>query len=262
MQEKQRQTQQNNKKKKNQLLLALILSMLCIFMMISYAWYYFQSHRKVNTDGIEVMPPYCLYLVEPNGTDTLQLTIGNLHPGETKQIVVGVSNKAPEDGGGSGFTISRDSTFNYELELAYTKNLPVAYKVYELTREEGNITDDSHIMVEWTDKDSMPVSYCFKKQGLTKSLSSEGISSSNNEEMYGETSNVVNLGQYDVYDKTSGASFDLVTVVDANGDIGFDLDYYMIEIQWEDGITFSDYLKETDLVYVMVKALQLDPEEP
>lgn len=249
------------KRKKTQRMVVVLLLLVSVFLMLSYAWYYYQSHRKVNSDEREVMPPYCLYLLEPNGRDTLQLTVGNLHPGETKQIVVGVSNRAPEGEAGSGFVISRDSKFNYELELAYTKNLPVDYQVYELTKVEGSRTNDSHVTVEWTDTQHNVVSQCFEKKPLNKTGNSQTVTDANNSEMYGDATGVVNLGQYDIYDKSSGATFDLTTKVDESGNVEFDLDYYLIEIQWNDGISFSDYLKETDLVYVMVKALQLEPEE-
>lgn len=245
-------------KKKHQRMIILLLLLVCVFLMLSFAWYYYQSRRIVNTDDREVMPPYCLYLVEPNGTDELQLTVGNLHPGETKQIVVGVSNKAP-DGGNSTFNISRDSAFNYELELAYTKNLPVTYHVYELTKEETAVSDSNHITVEWPGTGETTVSQCFLKKLLTKNGSSDAITTANNSEMYGNNS-VVNLGQYDVYDKTSGASFDLTTTVSGSS-VQFDLDYYLIEIEWNENVAFADYLKETDLVYVLVTALQLEPKE-
>lgn len=35
----------------------------------------------------------------------------------------------------------------------------------------------------------------------------------------------------------------------------------MIEIKWKDGMDFNEYTKETDLVYVIVKALQPRPTE-
>ena len=44
-------------------------------------------------------------------------------------------------------------------------------------------------------------------------------------------------------------------------------DYYLIEIKWKekdgngDSLQFDDYRKETDLVYVIVKAMQPEPKE-
>lgn len=232
---------QKVKKKRSKKLLIVIMVGVCLLLMIGFAWYYYLSHRQVMSEQREVMPPYYLYLVDEKGTDQLQLTIGNLHPGETKQVVFGVSNKNPEGGSGDSYTISKNSKFNYELELAYTQNLPVTYKVYALTKAEGSGNDT--------------------KKALTAVSKSSELTNKNNNKMYGDkVGDTVNLGKYDLYNKTSGADFDLATKVE-NGVVTFDLDYYMIEITWKDDIRFSDYLKETDLVYVIVNAMQLEPEE-
>ncbi|MDD6069478.1 MAG: hypothetical protein PUC12_01505 [Clostridiales bacterium] len=257
--EEERKLQEERKKKIRKRLIAAAVVEVCILMMMSYAWYYYLSHRKVYSGERDVMSPYYLYLVEPNGTDALNLTVGNLHPGETKQIIVGVCNKEP-GGESTSYEIGKDSKFNYEFELAYTQNLPVNYIVYELTETQedaaGNIT------VEWSDG-NQTIQKQFTKTALTPKGDSESISKKNNEEMYGEkVSTTVNQGKYDIYDKAAnGNAFDLTTTVATDGTVGFDLDYYMIEINWQDGINFSDYLKETDLVYVIVKAMQLEPEE-
>ena len=93
-----------------------------------------------------------------------------------------------------------------------------------------------------------------------KSTSST-VSSKNNTEMYSDNvSNTVNLGTYDIYDKTSGSDFQLNSKVE-NNNVVFDLNYYLIELSWQEGIQFSDYLKETDLMYVIVNAMQLEPQE-
>ena len=245
----------------NSLVLVAVIEVFILIVM-SYAWYYYQAHRRIYSEYRDVMPPYCLYLVEPDGTSSLNLTVGNLHPGETKQIIVGVSNKPPGDSGDDNFKISRDSGFNYEFELAYTKNLPVSYKVYELhkTDTEGANT----VRAKWLDSDNRTVTQLFDRTALARNeAASAALTDKNNTEMYGadNITATVNLGQYDVYDKTSGASFDLTTVVNG-AEVEFDLDYYMIEIEWQEDITFSDFLKETDLVYVNVKALQMEPKEP
>jgi len=41
----------------------------------------------------------------------------------------------------------------------------------------------------------------------------------------------------------------------------YEFDYYLIEVTWKDGITFNDYTKETDLLYVVVNAKQPLPKE-
>lgn len=252
--------QEERKKRIRKRLIVVAVVEVLILMMMSYAWYYYLSHRNVYSEEREVMPPYYLYLVDPNGTDALNLTVGNLHPGETKQIVVGVSNQEPTvDGSEPTYKISKDSRFNYELELAYTQNLPVTYNVYELTKvsteAEGDITVEG--------KNSAK-SYFKKQSPLHKRNEPDNISGENNKEMYGEkVSSTVNLGKYDIYDKTENTEefLNLTTTVNDEGNITFDWDYYMIEIKWNDEIKFSDYLKETDLVYVIVNAMQLEPKE-
>ena len=143
--------------------------------------------------------------------------------------------------------------------MAYTQNLPVTYNVYELTKvsteAEGDITVEG--------KNSAK-SYFKKQSPLHKRNEPDNISGENNKEMYGEkVSSTVNLGKYDIYDKTENTEefLNLTTTVNDEGNITFDWDYYMIEIKWNDEIKFSDYLKETDLVYVIVNAMQLEPKE-
>lgn len=241
--ERERLLKEERKKRIRKRLIAAAVVEVCILMMMSYAWYYYLSHRKVYSEERDVMSPYYLYLVDETGTDSLQLTVGNLHPGETKQIVFGVTNEQPDGDSGASYSIGKNSSFNYELELAYTQNLPVEYAVYKL--ENANAISNS--------------SKLNKNQSRTIEITKE-----NNEEMYAtaeSATQVVNMGQYDVYDNSNGTRFVLTTTVDNNPNVTFQTDYYMIEIKWKESIVFSDYLKETDLVYVIVKAMQLEPEE-
>ncbi len=244
----------------NQKWLLAAMIEVCILLMMGFAWYTYLAHRKVLSEEREVMAPYYLYLVEPNGKDEFQLTVGNLHPGETKQIMLGVTNQPPEGETETSYQISKNSKFHYELELAYTQNLPVEYKVYELAEASENTPNDSTITVEWKDTDNSVITKSFAKDTqLTKNAKSDTLTLENNKEMYGED-NPVNVGQYDLYDNVSGIPFDLTTKVEDNN-VTFDLDYYLIEIDWKDNIQFSDYLKETDLVYVIVNAMQIEPEK-
>lgn len=263
------QTQATANKKISKKLVATAIVEVCILMMMSFAWYYYQSHRKVISEEREVMAPYYLYLVDETGQDFFSLTVGNLHPGEVKQIILGVTNKKPNNDDGISYNVGKDSIFDYELELAYTQNLPLEYKVYELQKQEnGESTngslDENSITVNTTNSEgNEPGSVSFTKTLLTQKYDTESISNKNNEEMYRENyTSTVNLGQYDIYDKSSkdGTNLNLATTV-KDGTVTFDLDYYLIELEWEDDIDFSDYLKETDLVYVIVKAMQLEPEE-
>lgn len=252
-----RQVHNDYYKRGCQMIVAMALVMVLILVLVTYAWYTFLLKRQVNSEERDVMQPYYLYLVDKNGTDVLNLTVGNLHPGETKQIVIGVTNQKPNGASGSGYTIAKDSQFNYELELAHTSNLPLNYTVFA---EKDDATGENSRTLEWTEKNGTPVRKSFEKLSRNESTSST-VSSKNNTEMYSDNvSNTVNLGTYDIYDKTSGSDFQLNSKVE-NNNVVFDLNYYLIELSWQEGIQFSDYLKETDLMYVIVNAMQLEPQE-
>lgn len=255
--------QANGNKKISKRLIATAIIEACILLMMSFAWYYYQAHRKVLSEDREVMSPYYLYLVDETGEEAFSMTVGNLHPGEVKQIIVGVSNKEPGGDSGISYNVGKDSNFDYELDLAYTQNLPLNYKVYELQKQDTT-TNDS-ITIEGTDSEGNTITIgTFKKSLLNQKEGADAISDKNNEEMYGfdNINSIVNLGQYDIYDTgADGESLNLETKIDSAGEVTFDLDYYLIELEWHDGIDFSDYLKETDLAYVIVKAMQLEPEE-
>lgn len=260
---KNRQVHNDYYKRGCQMIVALALVMVMILALVTYAWYTLLLTRRVNSKERDVMQPYYLYLVEPNGTDSLRLSVGNLHPGETKQIMIGVTNQKPNNEGGVSYQIGKNSSFHYDMELAYTSNLPLNFKVFSLT-ENNEASEDLAYIATWKDKDNQSVSKKFEKTPLTKNeVSSNNLTEKNNKEMYGEdkVEQTVNTAIYDVYDKNGDADFQLTTTVGEDGKVSFDLNYYLIELSWKDGISFPDYLKETDLMYVMVNAMQLEPQE-
>lgn len=260
---KTRQVHNDYYKRGCQLIVALALVMVLILALVTYAWYTLLLTRRVNSKERDVMQPYYLYLVEPNGTDSLRLSVGNLHPGETKQIMIGVTNQKPNNEGGVSYQIGKNSSFHYDLELAYTSNLPLNFQVYALT-ENNDAPEDSAYIATWADKDSHSVTKRFQKTPLNKNgETSNSLTEKNNKEMYGEgkVDQTVNKATYDVYDKNGEADFQLTTTVGEDGKVSFDLNYYLIELSWREGISFPDYLKETDLMYVMVNAMQLEPQE-
>lgn len=248
----------------------ILAVMLCVlgFSMVSFAWYYRKTHKEAETEGREVMVPYYLYLLDDSESTSFQLAVGHLHPSETKSVIVGVSNKAV---GQSGVTypVGRSSEFDYELELAYTPNLPMDYKIYELMETDAPETQGDPSVIEIENENGVirylkPVASDGQVNPLEISDDSDLVTRNNNEEMYGvgaEPSTVVNYIQYDVYRQDAvGASLSLSTK-SRDDSTDYDLDYYLIELKWQDGIVFDNYLKETDLVYVIVKALQPEPKE-
>ena len=253
--------------------LVACLALVMVMLAGTLAWYVLNAIREIDSKDTEVMTPYLLYLLNPTDEKSLALTVGNLHPGETKQAVICVSSQKPEDIG--IMTISKDSEFSYELELAYTENLAVDYNVYELKLVEAEAgdgtTSDGLILVQ--DENGENTKY-FKKAGNEKLANANvDVNAKRQEEMYGgdETSrqSIVNLGQYDLYQAdAAGNNLKLNTKVFVeNDEVQYDKDYYLIEITWKQtdangaSIQFDDYRKETDLVYVIVKAMQPEPKE-
>lgn len=253
----------------------LLLCLSCVMLVLTgtMAWYVLDAIREVDSKDTEVMTPYLLYLLNPTDEESLALTVGNLHPGETKQAVICVSSQKPEEIG--IMTISKDSEFSYELELAYTENLAVDFHVYELEQvEAGNGSQGSNAFIVVEDENGQNQKQ-FKKAGSGVELEKAdlNINEKRQEEMYGGTEEtrkeIVNLGQYDLYQTDANDEMlKLNTNVSVqNGQVTYDKDYYLIEIQWKETngsgepIHFEDYRKETDLVYVIVKAMQPKPEE-
>lgn len=260
----------------------------CVFLSISLAWYYYNTRRLGNSEEREVMVPYYLYLLDENQADYFQLQVLNMHPDEKKQVIVCVSNE-DKDGSQLNYSVSRNSLFNYELEMAYTQNIPLNYEIYELEKLDDSMAAEEGVFkteYEYTEivedgfggqtqETRTGINYWRKKKSQAgagdaavplqpKEPASQEETIANNKEMYGTTyeDEVVNVAKYDIYQTDAdGNQFQLTTSF--NGALTqYEHHYYMIEIQWDDNVRdFSKYLKEVDLVYVMVKAMQPEPKE-
>lgn len=242
----------NSRKKVVVLAVCVIL---CLAVGSTFAWYLREDAKRAQTEAATVMAPYNLYLLGPNAQDKLQFAVGNLHPGETKQTVVCVSNKKPrddEDGDLDMAGQAKESVFGYDLMLVHTENLAVEYEVYPLERYEqnGNVLDEDAIIMDDDTKDT----YYWKKTAA--SLQGSDISEDMRKRVFGaeeDTSSIVNAGTYWLSDD------DTMELAYRNGD--YEYDYYLIEVKWQDITNFDDYKKETDLVYVVVNAKQPRPVE-
>ncbi len=250
--------------KKDQRRGAVVVTLLLVFAALlgTFAWYTISSQRKIDSEKKNVMVPYFLYLKNATDENSLNFSVGNLHPGQTLSEVICVTNKVPDDDKGNvDYEISRESKFEYELELAYTENLPVNYNVYELREDENGNVIVSYIEGE-ADKEKK-----FSKISDLPMQKTDNTAISRNE-VFGtgaDLSNVVNKGIYDSYTKggvVGGTEpLTLTTSLAQDGTVVYDKDFYLIEISWKDGIDFSNYTKETDLVDVIVRALQPKPSE-
>lgn len=237
---------------KRPILVLGIIGIVFIMLAVGFAWYLFGGNH-VDTAKSQIMTPYTLYLLNSGATDALELNVGGIHPGETKQIVVCVSS---HDAGQP--QTSRNGNFPYKLELVYTENIGLEYSLYEVEPTTQALIDGKEIITSYyeVEEDGNPVqtAACFIKGGQIAADSS--YSDINIQEMYGSDQEVldkiVNLGKYDVF---TGENFKL-----SLNDPEQRYKYYLIEIGWAEDAQEAS-AKETDLVYLVAKAGVPKPEE-
>ena len=221
---------------------------------ITFAWYTRSENVSATREGVNIMTPYFLYLLNPGTTDSLQYTIGNIHPAETKQTVICVSNQKPKDIEDDSLDIARVSDFTYELEFITTNNLEVNYEIYELqihSLKKGESAPEKAITMP-----EVPDVYWTK---VGKALVGEDTSKTRHQSVFGaeNPSGVVNSGTYTLYSKDSSGNALHLSYSGGR----YDYDYYLIEIDWKDETSFEKSLKETDVNYVVVNAMQPKPVE-
>ena len=238
--------------KRNKLTVVVACILLCLVTAGgSLAWYLREEQKRAQTEAERVMTPYNLYLMKPNAVDSLQFAVGNLHPGETKQIIICVSNKRPADLGlvdTDMAELARESEFGYDLMLVHTENLAVDYKIYPLKRcnREGELPAEAIIL----DDDTKDQYYWMKEGSLLQGEDSTAEMRSK----AGTEADDINAGACWVSrDETMQLAYH---------DGTYEFDYYLIEIDWKDTVNdFDQYKKETDMVYVVVNAKQPRPVE-
>jgi hypothetical protein len=249
-------------------LTAVLMSLVMLAGAIGFAWYAYQKH-EVKTENMSIMTPYTLYLLNPGAEDYLTLSIGDLHPGETKQIVVCVSS---HDVGGTAK--SKQGVFSYQMELAYTDNLKLSYQIYPLTPVDeketaaGSDYITSECEIKKDEDNKVMKTYYFRKdtKALMESEDSDTMQTKYREEMYRNLQNIkdstdslngiVNLGNYKIYDKKSDGSTLKLNLGDTN-----QYNYYLIEVTVDSNLNMNSYKKETDLIYLIAKAKLPKAEE-
>lgn len=247
--------------KKKIIIICTILIVLFVVIASSMAWYRYENKDSAVRENIEVMTPYFLYLLNADGKTSLQFAVGNLHPSETKQIIICVSNKKPENLSEEAIDIAKESDFDYDLGILYTENLAVNYNIYELDAQSytnpATIPQDAIVM-----KDVENV-YWMKRKNVANQIKplayTEDVSEARHLEAFGklnEVSDIVNSGKYLLYNKDTN-DLNLHLTYSNNQ---YDYDYYLVEIVWDKDIEFDVYKKETDLLYVLVNAKQPKPE--
>ena len=233
----------------------IVISLCLVLLAISgstFAWYTRSENVSASRENIEVMTPYFLYLLNPGTSDSLEYTIGNIHPSETKQTVICVSNKKPDDVEDDSIDIARVSDFTYELEFITTNNLEVNYKIYELSMHE--LADGESAPTDSVTMPEVPGVYWTK---VGNALSGVDTSDERHASVFGTTDpvGIVNSGKYMLYSKDSAGN---ALHLSYSGS-AYDYDYYLIEIDWIDENSFENSLKETDVNYVVVNAMQPKP---
>ena len=231
----------------------------------TFAWYGV-NERSADSAPAEVMKPYYLTLRNPSDTAALELSIGNLFPGDMKQVVFCVSNKNNEKTGlDMGVT-----SFEYSIELIHTENLALQYRVYELNGATEINENTITVLDTVNDENGNEVThttYWVKKplsDSTTPPLTGTDVSSERHVQVELTSPLPVNAGKYTAY--TTGVAGDKLKLkanLDANGNPTFDSQFFLIEIDWEDGADaeFEKYEKETDMIYLLVEALQPEPQK-
>lgn len=248
------------KKKKKPVIVAAVVTVL-LAMLATFSWYLFNKDSHADTKDIKIMTPYFLYLLNPDDKTSLQFSVGNIHPGEVKQVVICVSNKKPDDVSDGSVDIARESKFNYDLEFVHTENLKVKYDIYELQKD--SYTDKTDIPENGILVEGVDGVYWTKMEtdGEVNPLTptKDETKSRLNTVFPDGTDGVFNKGKYLLYQYDSkGVQMGLEYKYDGE-EKKYEFDYYLVEISWEKNVNFSEYTKETDLLYVIVNAKQPKP---
>lgn len=231
----------------------------------TYAWYSLQE-REAETKAPNVMKPYHLNLSNPSETDTLQLSVGSLLQGKTKQIIFCVNTEEEPQ-------INKDeTTFDYTLELVHTDNLVLKYKLYELDSvaeqdkdslesagtevliAEDTVTENAITTVNttyWTKK---------LKDGVAVPLEGTEVSALRHEQVGLTGADADSSTEADENIINRGTYISFGTIMNSGSSVHSQ--YFVLEISWDDlpqGFDYNNYNKETEMIYIVVKAVQPEP---
>lgn len=216
---------------------------------VSFAWFT-QVERSAESKVTNVMAPYYLTLLNPSETDVLQLSVGSLMPGRTKQIIFCVSNKNNEE---NEMINMGGADFDYSMELIHTDNLALNYTLYELeesTEEAADIVAEDVVIVDGATTTQLTY------WTVGTQFNGNDVSAERHAEV-GLTGDEINSGTYISYAKNDNNDFHL-----SDDGSGYDSQYFLMEIAWKNDAlsNFEQYDKETDMIYILVKALLPKPE--
>ena len=215
----------------------------------TFAWYT-TIKKEADSEILDVMTPYYLTLLNPSESDALSLSVGRLMPGKVKQIVFCVSNRNDEENG-----INSDKAdFDYTLELIHTDNLDLIYSLYALeaaTADTADIVAEDVLVVDGVPT-TQPTYWTVQTPGSP--LAGNDVSAERHEQV-SLSGNEINSGTYIAYEGE-----DLHLSVTENG---YDSQYFLLEIEWTESAqtNFERYERETDMIYVLAKAVQPVPQK-
>lgn len=241
----------------------------------TFAWYTLRE-REAETHTATVMKPYYLSLRNPNETDVLQLSVGSLLQGNTKQIVFCVSGEEAEQ-------INKDTTaFEYELELVHTDNLALKYEIYSLDKLEESEAENAENVItteheETLEDGTVETQLLYWQKSFGSALVGTDVSaerwkqaelvaedSATDAEADAATEGIVNRGTYISYGKREASQENSVAVDNGlklePGEDAYASQYFVLEISWDIVSGFEKYDKETDMIYLLAKAVQPEPE--
>ena len=200
------QSNDNNRKtpfwQKKQLMLAVVVTALLVVVVRSLSWLNVQ--RTLQTVTRMQMP--VLYIKDHNEEDTQALSIGNLD----------VSVQGPKD---IVFAVTASRKTQYNMQLAYTTNIPLTYTIYKAEKNESGFV---------IQKDT-------NSQDIQLSLSE--LTWNTHSETYGEYNNVQDNAEPRYRQTAVAASI--------NRD---EVQFYILRLNWNQTINN----KETDMIYITV----------
>lgn len=205
---------------------------------MTYAWYS-QQESEGGTENVSVMKPYYLELKDDSDSDVEQISVENISGGETKQIVFCVKDRNAEK-----------RTTPYKIELIYTSNFQLTYVLYRLEKVDagqGTVIVSQELLTFGGDTISENTSW--SKVDSTPMSGDETNSEAVHTALGVNRDDIVNKGTYRTY---SGLELPAV-------ESGYSAQFFVLEVTAPTAI--GNYNKETDMIYLTVKAEQPEPNK-
>jgi hypothetical protein len=247
--------------KKVQAAIASALTLALLIILPVYAWFALNQKMEAFTK-----------IKEP---DKLNIRAGHYDPVQYFSLNEIDIEAIAEEGGKPHcvvFSVSAgDYKIPYQIQLAYTTNIPFKYQIYRATElkesDPHDNPDVTYISKPLQDQGLTAVKYTFyyKKKGDAIELTAKNP----DETSLGKYGRTLALGNDDYYDQTYDTGDEpeiyAIPIYEQTGKLTYDAtsehDYYILEISWDDEAVekdgFTDWnsdknQKETDMIYLTV----------